>query len=170
MPVIANTTIISNFTAVRQLDLLRIRFGKVFLSDHVFEEIQTGCIQGYTFYEHFQDIVAPFSPTGWFYLTALQTPEELRRYRELLTGLHSGEASSLAIALHRQWTFLSDDKAARKRSNTLKVTTSGTLGVLTSLVKRGQLSLQEADNILCQMIEYGYYSPLFRFRNSEDGL
>jgi len=160
MPVIANTTIISNFAAVRQLDLLRIRFGQVFLSDHVFEEIQTGFVQGYTFYEHFQDIVAPFSPTGWFYLTALQTPEELRRYSELLAGLHSGEASSLAIALYRQWAFLSDDKAARKRSATLKVSFSGTLGVLSSLVKRGQLSFQEADNVLGRMIACGYYSPV----------
>lgn len=92
-------SVIANFAAVHQIDLLRTRFGTVFLSDHVFEEIQNGLSQGYAFYEHIQDILVPFSLTGWLYLTALQSPEEFRLYGELLTTLHSGEASSLADCL-----------------------------------------------------------------------
>jgi predicted nucleic acid-binding protein len=160
MPVIANTTVISNFAAVAHLDLLHLRFGKVFLSDHVLEEIQNGLTQGYAFYEHFQDLLVPFSPTGWLYLTGLQSPEEFRLYGELLISLHSGEASSLAIAFHRQWTFLSDDKAARERSKAMNVSISGTLGVLSSLVQRNQLPILEADRVLGRMVACGYYSPI----------
>ena len=38
--------------------------------------------------------------------------DELRSLVDLPRGLHRGEGSSLAIALHRDWTFLTDDLAS----------------------------------------------------------
>ncbi len=55
---------------------------------------------------------------------------------------------------------MSDDKAARKASQRLKVPLSGTLGILLSLVKQGHLPLSEADTILQQMLQAGYRSPI----------
>jgi predicted nucleic acid-binding protein len=78
----------------------------------------------------------------------------------LFSTLHSGEASCLSIAYHRQWTLLSDDKAARQASANMQVPVSGTVGVLLALVKRRLLPVDEADGVLEHMIQSGYYSPV----------
>lgn len=159
MPVITNTTVISNFAAVERLELLHRRFKALYISDHVFEEIQNGLTQGYRFYENLEKHIFPFSDTGWIILTGLHGTEEFQMYGSFLTTLHSGEASCLSMAYHRQWTFLSDDKAARKIGQEWDIPISGTLGILLSLVRREHTSLTEADAVLSQMIQYGYYSP-----------
>jgi predicted nucleic acid-binding protein len=160
MTVIANTTLISNFADAGRLDLLPQLWEKLYISEQVFDEIQAGLRQGYTFYTGVEQLIFPFSPTGWLHLTALHTPDEFRLFGQLLQNLHSGEASGLAIAYHRQWTFLSDDKAARKAATALNVPVSGTIGVLLALVRRTDLVLAEADAILQQMIQKGYHAPV----------
>jgi len=165
MSIIVNTTILSNFAAIDRLELLRLRFGMLFLSDAVFEETQAGLMQGYGFYESLMQMIAPFSPTGWLYLTALHEPEEFRLYGQLLGNLHSGEASSLAIACCRQWVFLTDDKSARRRSQELNVSVSGTLGILSSLVQRKLCDLEEGDRFLQEMVRHGYYAPVESLRD-----
>ena len=50
MAVITNTTLISNFASVGQLDLLPKLWAKLHFSDHVYDEIQAGLDQGYVFY------------------------------------------------------------------------------------------------------------------------
>jgi predicted nucleic acid-binding protein len=164
MPVIANTTIISNFASVRQLQLLQLLWKKIYLSDQVFNEIQAGLMQGYEFYDGIEQLIFPFSQTGWLHLTAPNTMDEFRTLAKLLEKLHSGEASCLAIAHHRHWVFLSDDKAARKAAVTLDVPFSGTIGVLISLAKHNHLSLSEADMILLHMVKLGYRSPVTSLR------
>jgi predicted nucleic acid-binding protein len=47
MSVIANTTVISNFASVNQLDLLRWLFGALYISTEVYAEIQAGLEEGY---------------------------------------------------------------------------------------------------------------------------
>jgi hypothetical protein len=84
MSVIANTTVISNFAAVEQLELLHTRFGKLYISDHVFEEIQDGLTQGYTFYTDLDKSIFPFSERGWLHLATLSTADELHMYGNLL--------------------------------------------------------------------------------------
>ena len=162
MSVIANTTLISNFASVGQLQLLRLPWEKMYLSDQVFNEIQAGLMQGYEFYTGIEQLIFPFSQTGWLHLTAPNTMDEFLALAKLLDKLHSGEASCLAIAYHRHWTFLSDDKAVRKAAATLDVPFSGTLGVLISLVKHNHLALSEADTILLHMVKLGYHSPVTR--------
>ena len=159
MSVIVNTTILSNFATVGQLGLLHALWSIVYIPGQVYDEIQNGLLQGYSFYADIDQLVYPFSETGWLHLTALQSPDEFRLFGELLSVLHSGEAACLSIAAHRGWTLFSDDKAARKASESLKVSVSGTLGVLLALVKQSQLALTEADEILARMIQIGYYSP-----------
>jgi predicted nucleic acid-binding protein len=117
-------------------------------------------MQGYEFYAGIEQLIFPFSQTGWLHLTAPNTMDEFLTLAKLLDRLHSGEASCLAIAYHRHWTFLSDDKAARKAAATLDVPFSGTLGVLISLVKHNHLALSEADTILLHMVRLGYHSPV----------
>jgi len=160
MSIIANTTIVSNFAAIDHLHLLATRFDTLYISDQVYEEIQLGFRQGYDFYSGLDQQIYPFNSNGWLCLTALNGSGEFETFGELLGTLHSGEASSLSIAYHRGWTFLTDDKAARKTGKALGISISGTLGVLLSLVKDNLVSLQTADVALQQMIKTGYYSPV----------
>ena len=160
MFVIANTSTTSNFATVEKLELLQARFETLYISEQVFDEIQDGLTQGYDFYRDLKQQIFPFSETGWLHLITLNTIDELMTFNQLLSKLHTGEASCLSIAYHRQWLFLSDDKAARQQSHALNVPISGTLGVLLTLVKQQKLSLIEADTVLQQMIDKGYYSPV----------
>ena len=160
MSVISNTTVISNFAAAEQLELLHLLFDKLYITSQVFDEIQAGLWDGYTFYSNIKLLIHPFSDKGWLCLTSLTTPAELQTFDGLLTKLHTGEASCLSVALHREWVFLSDDKAARNAAVQAGTAVSGTLGVLLSLVKRKFLTPMEGDALLHRMIKHGYYSPV----------
>lgn len=160
MSVISNTTVISNFASTGQLELLQTLFNKLYITSQVFDEIQAGLLQGYTFYDNLSSLIYPFSDKGWLCLTALNNSSELQTFGKLLSKLHSGEASSLSVAFHRKWVFFSDDKAARSAARKLGVTISGTLGILLSLVKRDYVAIDKANSILYQMVQAGYYAPI----------
>jgi predicted nucleic acid-binding protein len=160
MSIISNTTVISNFASIGQLELLHVLFDKLYITSQVFDEIQFGLLQGYTYYDKLNGLIHPFSENGWLCLTALTTTSELQTFGMLLENLHSGEASSISIALTRKWAFLSDDKAARHVAKKLGITFSGTLGILLTLSKKNYLTIDQADYLLYQMIQGGYYSPV----------
>ena len=160
MTVIANTTLISNFAGVGKLDLLRLCWHSLYIPEQVYAEIQDGQLQGYAFYDQIEREIAPFDDDGWLLLTSLQGVGEFRLFGELLGNLHHGEAACLAIAAMRKWIFLSDDFSARHAAANLQVPVSGTLGVLLSLVKRGELNLEVGDGILQAMLQKGYYAPV----------
>lgn len=159
MKVICNTTVISNFAAVDALDVLRKVVQEVHISTDVYAEIQDGLAEGCDFYEGLAEQVYPIVQSGWLRLTSFEGEEELRRYSQLPTALHRGEASSLAIAAARQWAFLTDDDRARKVARALGIPVSGTLGVLVAAVGAKVLSPGAADQVLTRMIEAGYRSP-----------
>ena len=56
MNVISNTTVISNFAAINQLELLRQLYGTVYLPTEVYAEIQAGLEEGYLFYHPLLDL------------------------------------------------------------------------------------------------------------------
>jgi predicted nucleic acid-binding protein len=109
MSVITNTTVISNFASIGQLDVLRRLYGTLAISTEVYDEIQAGLEEGYRFYEGIEQLIAPFAEDGWIELTSMTDEQELHDFHELPARLHRGEASSLAIARQRRWLFLTDD-------------------------------------------------------------
>ena len=68
--------------------------------------------------------------------------------------------SSLAIAQHREWLFLTDDLAARKEARKRNIRLSGTLGCLVLATERDICTLGEANYWLNQMIKQDYKSPV----------
>jgi predicted nucleic acid-binding protein len=160
MSVIANTTIISNFASLEALNLLRHCWPDLHISEQVFTEIQAGLEQGYTFYAGVDQLLFPLAKDGWLKLTSMQTEAERIQYGNLLGKLHHGEASCLAIAHERKWTFLTDDKTARAAGKRLQIPISGTLGSLVRLIKQEQLSFDEAENMLKTLTANGYYAPV----------
>jgi predicted nucleic acid-binding protein len=165
LSVVANTTVISNFASAGQLDLLRQLFDIVFLSTEVYQEIQAGLEEGYRFYEGVESLTHPFASDGWLRLTSMQGEEELRVFSQLPGRLHSGEASCIAVASQRDWTFLSDDLAARGAAAQLGIRVSGSLGCLVLAIERGHCSLAEANTWLQQMVQAGYHSPVSDLRS-----
>ncbi len=159
MKTLANTTVLSNLAAVGRLDLLKQVHGRLYIPNEVFEEILDGLEEGYGFYDGILDLIHPLAEGGWMELVSMGDEEEVRLFQSLPRRLHHGEASCLAIARHRDWAFLSDDKLARELARSLGIVVSGTLGILAQAVKRHFLTLEEADGLLSDMIARGYRSP-----------
>jgi uncharacterized protein len=160
MRVIVHTTVISNFASMDQLDVLRQLYGSLAMSTDVYNEIQEGLAEGYRFYEGIEQWVQPLAEGGWLHLTSLSHEQEIRYFRELPARLHRGEMSSLAIARHRGWLLLTDDRAARIEATRLGVLVSGSLGWLVLAVERHLCSLSQANIWLQEMMRQGYRSPV----------
>ncbi len=160
MNTIINTTVISNFASIGQIDLLRQLFGNLSISLEVYEEVEIGLAEGYEFYKGVREIIKPFAESGWVELVTLNGELELRLFADSPAKLHKGEASSIAIAKSRDWLFLSDDAAARNYAASLNVPVPGTLGCLALSAERNLVSLEQANEWLQRLIENGYYSPV----------
>lgn len=165
MTIIANTTVISNFSAIRQIDLLRSLHRTVHISVQVYEEIQKGWEEGYGFYADIEKHIHPFSESGWIRLAGMTGEAEYGTFRVLSARLGKGEASCLSIAEQRKWLFLTDDLEARKRAASMKVSISGTLGCLLLAVEKRHCALERGNGLLLQMIEQGYHSPVRDLRD-----
>jgi predicted nucleic acid-binding protein len=76
--------------------------------------------------------------------------------------LGSGERTCIAIAVHRQGLFASDDLDARREARARNVALTGTLGILIAQVKRNRLSLAEGNALLNALIGQNYRSPVTR--------
>ena len=160
MSVIANTTTISNFAGIEQVDVLQQLYESINISVEVYGEIQQGLEEGYQFYAPVEKQIYPFEETGWIKLTNMIDEPEFRFLSELPKRLHLGETSSLAIAHHRDWLFLTDDMAARKEAIKRGIRLSGTLGCLVLATEREICTLYDANYWLNQMIEQDYKSPV----------
>ena len=160
MRAIFNTTVLSNFASIGQLDSLRLLFQHVYIPTAVYAEIQNGLEEGYTFFEGIENHIFPFVPEGWIQLAAVAEKEELRLLGTLPRHIHQGEAACLVIAHQRQWLFLTDDRAARKIAHAWHIPLSGTLGCLIVAVEKQLFTLPQANTFLAQMIAYGYRSPV----------
>ena len=159
---LVNTTVLSNLAAVDQLDLLRHLLGRIYISSEVYEELMNGLEEGYDFYAGIDSQIHPFVEDGWIRLVSMTEEDELRLLRSLPRRLHNAEASCLAIAQHRGWAFLTDDRLARETARAHGILVSGTLGVLVQAVRRGKLTEEQGDELLQRMIARGYRSPYNR--------
>lgn len=160
MSIISNTTVVSNFAAVAQMELLRDIHGEIYISKEVYEEIQAGQAEGYPFYTGIERHVYPFNKTGWIHLTSVAGTDEFRLLGENPAKLGKGESSCLAIARHRDWLFLTDDLDARKQVKRWGVRVSGSIGCLILAIEKGHCSPERANEFLYRMMIEGYRSPV----------
>ena len=82
MSIISNTTVLSNFASIGQLDVLRRLYQILHIPTEVYEEISAGLEEGYLFYQDVIPVIHPFSEAGWLHLAVMET-DELRRFGEL---------------------------------------------------------------------------------------
>jgi predicted nucleic acid-binding protein len=160
MSVISNTTVVSNFAAIGQLDLMRQLYGTIYIPTAVYEEIRDGLDEGYQFYAGIDQLIYPFVEKGWIWLTGVTGEQELGLLGELPKCLHQGEAACLAIAWHRGWTLLTDDLTARKEATQRGIRKSGSIGCLVLAIERGLCTLEQANHWLRDMVRHNYRSPV----------
>lgn len=153
---ISNNTVLSNFASIDRLDLLKDVYGRIFISLEVYKEIEGGIRHKHLFQKRTKQIA---DLGEWLLVTGLEGNEE-DLYRKLKKQLHPGEASCLAIAINREWAFMTDDKDARKLADVYEVPLSGTIGSLYFSIDQKLISAKEANDLLQQMIENGYHSPV----------
>jgi len=146
--VLIDNTVLSNFVKVRRLNLLKKAFDLIYITEQVLEEFRLGVER-----EVLPEVSIDFD-------VLRLGDEEMELYNALRTKLGKGEASCLAIAKYRNMKVLTDDLDARKTANILGVPVSGTIGVLVRCVEKGIATKDEADKILREMIERGFYSPI----------
>jgi predicted nucleic acid-binding protein len=155
--VICDTTLLSNFARVDRLDLLPRGLGRpIFTTVQVVDEIGAGVRAGY---KHLAELEARLlAGAGSFPILELASAE-LTTFSDLRLRLHAGEASCLAIALHRGFILGTDDLAARRMAQARNVSVIGTVGV-PILCRHSVLLLDEANAILQDLIAAGYRSPI----------
>lgn len=148
--ILIDNTVLSNFALIHHPDALQQVFrDEIGTTDQVFHELERGVQRG------------RLPEYSWTWLHRLHLTEaETVQFRQFATHLGAGEASCLAMAVHRAYQLATDDKDARKWAVRLTIPHTGTLGILAVLVKQGAITLLEANTWLQQMIERGYHSPL----------
>jgi hypothetical protein len=157
--VISNTTVISNFAVIGQIDLLHRVYGQIALAMEVYEEIQAGMEEGYKFYSDIEGLIHPKNSEGWLRLAWLESGREVELFTALPSRLHPGERASLAIAQNRDWLFLTDDRAARNLAQARGIQLSGSLGCLIAGIDLGLWNVSEANHWLSEMVTLGFYTP-----------
>jgi predicted nucleic acid-binding protein len=160
MSIVSNTTVLSNFASIGALDRLRELYGEVYLPTEVYQEIEHGLEEGYSFYSGIEDVLYPGNRDGWLRLTTLRGEDEIKLFSSMPGRLHAGEASCLAIAQQRGWLLLTDDKAARQQAILRKVAVTGTVGCLILGIERGLWSLEQANGWLEKIVASGFRSPV----------
>ncbi len=149
--VIVDNTVLSNFALIEREDILAMLFKEtLFTTEEVLVELKRGE----------QSSVLPKRDWQWVRLLKIETPQEEFLFRLFADSFGKGETSCLSIAISRDLKVLTDDKDARKLAQRRGVPVSGTIGVLVDAVREGLLSIEEANTLLLDMVEKGYFSPL----------
>lgn len=150
MTVLLDNTVLSNFSTVRRLDLVRTAFvEQVGTTEQAYQEMQDGVEIG----------KIPACDWDWLAPITLTRVEKVQfeRFHEYLG---EGEASCLAVARERAYRPPTDDKDARRLARQQGISPTGIIGILAILFKQGEISLVEGDRLLQEMVTVGYRAPL----------
>lgn len=143
---VINNTTLSNFSRVNRLDILQRLFGKVYITYEVREEVLRGLERGYVFLENAATQIR-VGADAWLELVGFESSQEEQSFREYAATLGYGEASCLALARHRGWLVVTDDRAARRTLRRDGGLFSGTLGVLKLALESRLVTLEEANSL-----------------------
>ena len=151
-PVVLDNTVLVNFALAKRPDLaLQTWPEAICTTPEVKEEYRQGVSSG----------VLPES--AWSKLPVVElTAEEAGLAERLSAQLGAGERSCLAVALHREGLFASDDADARGEARGRDIPVTGTIGILARAVRKHFVSLKEANALLTRMIDAGYHAPVRR--------
>lgn len=151
--ILIDNTVLSNFVLADALEVLKTYcVGHGAITRHILQEFTQGVQEGI------------FGPTdlSWLIICDFESPAEIMLFTTLNKRIGSGEASCLAIAIHRAYDLLSDDMIARKIALREGVRLSGSIGVLLELIRIAHIDLDTGNRILREFIRQGYFAPVDR--------
>lgn len=159
-PLFFDTVVLSNFAFAKGgIELLENRYRKRgIITLPVLQEIVKATYADWT---HLEKIEKDLLSTGSFQKISLSEIEE-HHYMQLLRNLGEGEASCIAAAHERKGIIVTDDRAARNCCQEKTIPVSGTIGLLKAACLDGVLEPEKANQMLKQMISYGFYSPVHK--------
>lgn len=148
---------LANFLLADAEKVLVVRYsGRAFFTGQVFDELTSGMRMR----PRLKNIEVLLDRKH-FGLVAITTPERVQ-YAGLITNLGRGEASCIATAGSGGWTVVTDDRAARSHCIETSIRVTGTIGIVKAACLEKQVQPSEADRILQEMIDNGFYSPVGR--------
>lgn len=125
MPVLIDSTVISNFASVDRLDLVRVLLQDAYTTAAVQAEVVDGIELGFDFLRGALAHFVSLSISGWIQLVELVEEEQLL-FQRLTLEVDVGEASLLAVAAHGGWKLYTDDRRARIFAHRANIEVSGT--------------------------------------------
>ncbi|MCK4389401.1 MAG: hypothetical protein KAV83_04085 [Desulfobacterales bacterium] len=158
---VLNNTVLSNYSSVVELDIIRKVLNKVSITSQVLDEVMKAIEVGHTFQLRTLEIIEKGS---WIEVVSL-SPEMIIPYTQLANKAGRGEASSIAFCAGvKNRFFLSDDKRARSIATQKKIKVGGSLTILLRAVEGRILDMDEGNRILTDFIKNGYRSPIQNLR------
>jgi hypothetical protein len=132
MPVVSNTSPISNLALIERLDLLREQFGKILIPEAVARELKA------LSNPRAKAAVEAALSQGWL---EVRTAGSIPLIRLLDVNLHEGESEAIALAVNvtASWTLL-DEREARAAAQRMNLKITGVLGILLRAKRQGQIA------------------------------
>lgn len=151
-PTVLDTTVLSNFAFIGQMDLLAA-LPRVCSVPEVRRELRTGMDS----YPYLQQALDHLDDT----IPVMELDDQVvELIPELEFRLDPGEAQALAVASVHGGTLVSDDRAARESARSLDVSVTGSIGVLVTAVEDERIAKSDADRWLKQWVdETAYRAP-----------
>jgi predicted nucleic acid-binding protein len=132
MPVISNTSPISNLALIDRLDLLRIQFQKILIPDAVSRELKA------LSNPRAKATVEAALTDGWIEVRSVGS---IHLATLLNVTLHAGESEAIALAVETNASCtLLDEREARAAAVQMNLTITGVLGVLLRGKKHGDIA------------------------------
>jgi predicted nucleic acid-binding protein len=131
MPVVSNTSPISNLAVIGKLDLLRTQFEKVLIPKAVERELLA------LSHPQAKSTIETALKEGWLEVRTAGSPALIAL---LKASLHEGESEAIALAVETSAPCtLLDEREARASALRMNLTITGVLGVLLRAKKRGDI-------------------------------
>jgi hypothetical protein len=154
LTVVSNSSPLIYLAKIDRLNLIRDIYGRVWIPEAVFNEAVTqGKILGITDASIIEEAVS-----RWILRERIK-PKIHSKYGFLDENERMGLREKQALKLCKQLNadiFIVDDKEARRVARILKVKPVGTLGVLINACKEGLISVEEAEQMLDQLVKAGF--------------
>lgn len=149
---VLNTTVLSNFAQVNDIELL-LSLPRLVTVDAVQEELEAGS-ETHSYIKYALAVLGEEIPV------VPPSPSAEKLEAQLLESLDPGEAQALAVADLTDGMIVTDDGDARTIAKQRDVGLTGSIGLLVRFVEDGRISAETADEYLKSWIdEAGFRSP-----------
>ncbi len=150
-----DTVTLSNFLLTESIHIIEKRYGqRAVITTQALDELSAG-FEKYPALKKIDKLIEDKILS--LYNISLK---ERRAYIELSGQLGKGEASSIAVASEQGLVFVTDDRAARRVCSQMGVAVTGTIGIIKASLLDGEITVNQANDILKKMTDSGFYSPI----------